>query len=184
MKELKQIREKLLKHAGEIETVRFVPTVEKHYGVKAYLIDELSKKYDYAGFKLVKLLWKSRIFEEQVLAAKILGRICKKDPERTLKLVKRFVKDITNWAVCDTLATQGMRKIIQVKKEEILDLADVLSKSKNPWERRFALVLLTNYTNDTSAKSRILKILQSFRNEREDYVKKAISWVKRCLKQK
>jgi 3-methyladenine DNA glycosylase AlkD len=54
--------------------------------------------------------------EEKFLAAKILGRISRKDPELTLALVDKFVDSITNWAVCDTLATQSQANI-QTKTE-------------------------------------------------------------------
>ena len=133
VKELVEIRRTLRRHAGESKaTSKFIPTANKYYGVRVPLLNELARRYSYVGFELVKKLWESGILEEQLLAAKILGRICKRDPEKTLKLLKKFAKNIGNWAVCDTLATQGIRKIAQLKKEEIFELSKSLIKSRNP----------------------------------------------------
>jgi 3-methyladenine DNA glycosylase AlkD len=182
MKELKEIRKILLQHAGESKTTReFVPTIKKFYGIKIQLLDELAKKYSYAGFKLVEKLWESEIHEEQILAAKILGRICREGPEETLKLVRKFANKISDWAVCDTLGTQGIRKIAKSKQKEIFNLSQTLIKSKNFWKRRFALVLLINFTKRTECKPKILEILGRVENDKEHYVKKAVKWVKRCL---
>ena len=182
MKELVEIRKVLQKHAGESKATHiFVPTVNKYYGVKASLLNELAKKYSYVGFELVEKLWESGIFEEQLLAAKILGRICSQHPEKTLKLLKKFVKSINNWAVCDTLATQGIRKIAQLKKVEIFKLSKTFIKSRNPWQRRFALVLLVNFAKEDGDRQRIIEILKQVENDKDYYVRKAILWVRRCL---
>ena len=182
MKELVEIRKILQEHAGESKTTsKFIPTVSKYYGVKVPLLNKLTRKYSYVGFELVEKLWESRIFEEQLLAAKILGKICKQNPEKTLKLLRKFVKSINNWAVCDTLATQGIRKIAPLKKEEIFKLSKTLIKSKNPWQRRFALVLLINFVKEKSNRKRILEILNQVENDKNYYVRKAILWIRRCI---
>ena len=182
MKELTEIRKILKEHAGESRTtLKFIPTAGKYYGIKVPLLNKLARKYSYAGFELVERLWESKILEEQLLAAKILGRICKQNPEKTLKLLKKFVKSIDNWATCDTLATQSIRKIIQIKKEEIFKLSETLIKSKNPWQRRFALVLLTNLAKEKDNRQRILEILKQVEKDKNYYVKKAVLWVKRSI---
>lgn len=96
-------------------TRKFVPTVEKQYGIKIPALNELAKKIKEPNFSLVERLWGSGVFEEKLLAIKILGKICGTNPEKTLKLIKKFSKDISDWVVCDTLATQGIRKIFGIK---------------------------------------------------------------------
>lgn len=161
---------------------KFVPTIKKQYGAKALVLNEIVKKIKEPDFDLVERLWKSEYFEEKLLASKILGKICKKNPEKTLKLIKKFSKDISDWAVCDTLACYGIRKIVIIKQKEIFEISKELIKSKNLWQRRFALVLLVNFTKDKNLKKEIEKILKKVKDDKEHYVKKAIIWLKNELK--
>jgi len=158
---------------------KFVPTSEKIHGVYLAEINKIVSKYTSGGFKLVEELWKSGYLEERILAAKILGKICKKDPEKTLELIKKFVDDIVDWAVCDTLATQGIRPIAKIKQKEIFELSKKLVKSENSWKRRFGIVLLINFKKDKTLKKEIEKIIKNVENDKEHYVKKAIEWIKR-----
>ena len=161
---------------------KFIPSEEKIYGVKVPVLNELAKKFKEGGFKLVEELWRAGSFEEKLLASKILGKICKKDPSRALKLIKKFSKEIKSWAVCDTLATQGVKGIANLKKEEIFAISKKLIKSKNFWQRRFGIVLLVNFTKEKSLKEEIEKIIKLVENDKEYYVKKAVEWIKRKIK--
>ena len=162
--------------------LKFAPTVKKLYGVKVAILNELVKRIKELDFELVEKLWKSGIFEERLLASKILGKICKTNPTKTLTLIKKFSKDISDWVVCDALATQGIRSIINLKQKEIFDLSKKLVKSKNLWQRRFGLVILINFTKDKDFRQEIKEILKSVKDEKEPYVKKAIIWLKNELK--
>ena len=185
MKQLTEIRkflkEKSNKKAKESGR-KFVPTSEKVYGVYLAEINKIVSKYASGGFKLVEELWKSGYLEEKILAAKILGKICRKDPEKTLELIKKFVDDLVDWATCDTLATQGIRPIAKMKQKEIFELSKKLVKSENPWKRRFGIVLLINFKKDKTLKKEIEKIIKNVEEDKEHYVKKAIDWIKRELK--
>jgi 3-methyladenine DNA glycosylase AlkD len=161
---------------------KFVPTSEKVYGVYLSEVNKIVSKYTSGGFELVESLWKSGYLEERLLAAKILGKICKKDPERALNLVKKFVNDIVDWAVCDTLATQGIRPIRKTKQQEIFELSKKLVKSKNLWKKRFGVVLLINFKKEKPLRKKIKEILNQVEGDKEYYVKKAIEWIKRSLK--
>lgn len=160
---------------------KFVPSSEKVYGVYLSEVNKLALKYKDNRFGLVEELWKSGSVEEKLLASKILGEVCKKDPQKTLKLIRKFSKDISNWAVCDTLATQGIRGIVRTKQKEIFEISKKLIKSKNLWQRRFAIVLLINFTKDKSLKKEIKRIVRHIENDKEHYVKKAVEWIKRKL---
>jgi len=117
-----------------------------------------------------------------LLATKILGRICKKDPGKTIKLIKKFSKDISDWAVCDTLATQGVRKIAKIKQKEIFELSKRLISSKNFWQRRFAIVLLIELNRQGFSKEKIRKLSKKVENDKEHYIKRALVWLKSELK--
>jgi len=184
MEHLAEIREFLKKKSNSKAKEswrRFVSESEECYGVYLAEINKIVPKYASCDFKLVEELWRSSYLEEKILAAKILGRICKKDPEKTLKLVESFLNDISNWAVCDTLATQGIKAIAKIKQKEILELSRKLIKSKNPWKRRFGIVLLINFKKDRALRKEIEAILGQVEDDKEYYVKKAIDWIKRSL---
>ena len=155
MKELAAIRESLTAHSDEkagAAARKFIPISQNVYGVRVPILNELALKHKAGGFELIEALWKSGAFEERLLAAKLLGKVCKQDPERTLELTKRFAGDISDWAVCDTLGMQGVKGIASKQNAAIFGLSKSLIKSTNPWERRLAIVLLTHFTKDRSRK--------------------------------
>jgi 3-methyladenine DNA glycosylase AlkD len=161
---------------------KFVPSSEEIYGVKVSTLNKIAKEIKGPNFELVEKLWMRKSFEEKMLAIKVLARICKKEPEKTLKLARKFSKSILDWAVCDTLATQGIRKIAKEKRKEIFDLSRELISSKNFWQRRFAIVLLIELGRQGFTKQKIEKLLKKVENDKEEYVRKAAIWLKSRLK--
>jgi len=185
MEQLKEIRNFLKEKSNNKAKEswrKFVPTSEKVHGTYLAEINKVVSKYVSGGFKLVEELWKNGYLEERILAAKILGKICKKDPKKTLDLIKKFVDDIADWAVCDTLATQGIRPITKIKQKDIFKLSKKLIKSKNLWKRRFGIVLLINFKKEKLLRKEIEIIIKQVENDEEYYVKKAVDWIKRNLK--
>jgi hypothetical protein len=63
-------------------------------------LNELAVQYKSGGFELIEALWNAGALEEKVLAVKMLGKIAKKDPDRSLKMVQLFAGNIGNRAVC------------------------------------------------------------------------------------
>lgn len=182
MKQLTEIRRFLKQKSNDKAREswrKFVPSSEKVHGVYLSEINKIVGKYKSGGFEVVKELWKTGYLEERILASKILGKICKKDPELSLRLINKFVDDIADWAVCDTLATQGVRAIAKIKQKEIFVLSKKLIKSKNLWKRRFAIVLLINFKKEKSLRKQVLSIIRKVENHKEPYVKKAVEWVNR-----
>jgi len=161
---------------------KFTPTAKKMYGVSVLVLNEIAKKIKVADFGLVEKLWRSGALEERILAAKILGEICKKDPAKTLGLIEKFSRDILDWPSCDTLATQGIRKIAKIKQKEIFELAQKYILSKNFWQRRFAIVLLIELSRHGFDKKKIEKLAKKVESDKEHYVKRVIVWLKSNLK--
>jgi len=174
----KFLKEKSNKKAKE-SWRKFVPTSEKVYGVYLAEINKIVPKYKSGGFKLAEKLWESKYVEEKILAAKIFGRICKQNPNLTLKLINKFVNNIANWAVCDTLATQGIRPIAKIKQREIFELSRKLVKSKNLWKKRFGIVLLINFKKEKPLRKEIDAIIKQIKDNDEYYVKKASEWLRK-----
>lgn len=182
---LKKIQQELLTKASpeaKATTLKFVPAAIKVYGIRTPVLNEMAKKYKEGGFDLVNELWSSGAFEEKILAAKMLGLICKKDLDTSLKLVTRFSKDISDWAVCDSLGMQSLKPIAKLKQKEIFALSKKLMKSKNPWERRLSLVIIEVFTKDRSLQPEILSRVKILEGDKEYYVKKAVVWIKRNFK--
>ena len=162
-------------------THKFAPTSQNVYGVRVPVLNQLAKEHRDGGFELAEVLWKAGSFEECLLATKVLGGVCKKDPDRAVALSKKFASGVTDWAVCDTLAMQGLRGIAVKKQDELFAWSNKLVKSKKPWERRLALVLLTHFVKDKAARAQINETLARLSSDKEYYVKKAVQWLQRDL---
>ena len=161
---------------------KFVPTSQHVYGVRLPLLNQIAKEHREGGFELAEALWKSGAFEEKLLAAKLLGSSCKKDPDRALTLAKSFAAQISDWAVCDTLGMQGVKGIAIEKPIELFAWSNKLVKSSNLWERRLSLVLLTHFVKDRNSRTQIEKTLARLSGDKEHYVKKAVEWLQKDLR--
>ena len=178
---LRQVQDELKEHStpeAKAAALKFVPNAEKVYGIRTPVLNIMAKKYKEGGFDLVKELWDSGAFEERLLAAKLLNVICKKDPSLSLKLVGSFSKDISNWAVCDTIGMQSLKPVAKKIQKEIFDLSARLVKSKNLWERRLSLVIIEVFTKNNSLQAEIMRRVKLLENDEEYYVKKAVVWIK------
>jgi 3-methyladenine DNA glycosylase AlkD len=179
---LKQIQKELKENSSlqaRAAALKFVPNAEKVYGIRTPVLNIMAKKYKEGGFELVKELWRSGAFEEKLLAAKMLNVISKKDPLLSLKLVRGFSKDISDWAVCDALGMQSLKPIANKIQKEIFDLSAKMIKSTNFWERRLSLVIIEVYTKDRTLQEEIMKRVKMLENDEEYYVRKAVVWIKR-----
>jgi len=169
---------------GKLATQKFVPNSQKVYGTRMPDINELAKQYKAGGFELVKSLWASGAYEEKVLAAKILNKICKKDPDEAIHLVENFSNDISDWAVCDTIGMQSLKPVAITKEKEIFAMAHRLSSSDNLWQRRLSLVLVEVYTKNIKLHPAIKALVNKQENDQEYYVVKAVEWINRNLKKR
>src|SRR5262245_11200909 len=136
MSDLKTIQKTLKENSspqGKAAHERFVPGLQSAYGTRAPVLNALAKQYKDRDFNLVEELWNCEHIEEKILAAKLLGRIAKRNPDKTLSLIKKFSKDISDWAVCDTLAMQSPKKINKSHAKEIFQIANRYIISKNLW---------------------------------------------------
>lgn len=160
---------------------KFVPHATKIYGIRTPFLNELAIKFKEGEFSLVKELWDAGAFEEKILAAKMLGKIAKKDPEQSLMLVEYFADGINDWAVCDAIGMQSLQPIRTTHQQQIFTIARKYNHSKNFWKRRLSLVLIEWYTRDISLHPQINKLVSALENDQEYYVKKAATWIKRNM---
>jgi 3-methyladenine DNA glycosylase AlkD len=174
-----------LRAAGNSETravtAKLVPTSQFVYGVRVPVLNALVRSCRPGGFELVEALWRSGAFEERLLAAKLLGAIARQDPVRALQFVKTASKDLSDWAVCDTLGTQGVRPIALAQRKTIVAMAERLTRSRHLWARRLAIVLLLHVAVDPTKRATIRRILAPLRSDKEPYIRKALAWIDRDL---
>lgn len=183
--QLKEIQNILLSKATEATKAshrKFVPGNDNVYGVKMPVLNELAVKFKAGSFELIEDLWKAGALEEKVLAVKLLGKIAKKDPERSLQLIELFAKNIGNWAVCDAMGMQGLKPILKTQQQEIFALAKKYNSSADPWQRRLSLVLVEWYTRLPALHPEIKKLVKALENDDEYYVKKAVVWINKNFK--
>ncbi len=184
MSELEQIRERLAAvgtEEGRIAARKFVPTTDRVYGVRVPILNQLARELDQADFTTVDELWASAFYEERLLAAKLLGRLGKKNPEKGWEVVQRLARDVNDWASCDTLATESVRPGLNRFGTTIASAALCYLEEDNQWLRRFGLVVLTNFAKDASQRPRIEAALLRASGDRRPYVKKAADWLRRDL---
>ncbi len=177
LKEIQKILSANSSPGAKTSHQKFVPGNENIYGAKMPFLNELATRYKNGGFDLAEALWKAGAFEEKILAVKILGKIAKKDPDRSLKMVQLFAHDIGNWAVCDTIGMQGLKPIRQTHANEIFALAGTFNRSDDFWQRRLSLVLVEWYTSIKQRHPEIRRLVHALQNDKEYYVKKAIVWI-------
>ena len=176
--------QKILKDKSSAEAKaahqKFVPgSKEKIYGVRTPVLNDIAAKFKDGGFDLVEELWKAGALEEKILALKMLGKIAKKDPERSLKLIQQFAKNIGNWAVCDAMGMQALKPILKTHQKEVFVLAKKYNKSADFWQRRLSLVLVEWYTRIKELHPEIKQLVKNLENDDEYYVKKAVVWIRK-----
>ena len=177
---LKEIQKLLIANsspAAKAAHQKFVPGKEKIYGVRMPFVNELVAQYKSGGFELIKELWKAGALEEKLLAVKISGKIAKKDPALSLKMVELFARNIGNWAVCDTIGMQCLKPLLKTHQKEIFALARKYNQSTDFWQRRLSLVLVEWYTRNKELHPAIKKLVKALEKDEEYYVKKAVVWI-------
>jgi 3-methyladenine DNA glycosylase AlkD len=182
---LKAIQQTLKENSSRANKAFFekmVPGDQKNYGVKTPVLNELVKKYKEGSFELVGELWRSGWQEERIIAIKIMEKKGKDDPARVLQLFRQFSTDIDNWGVCDGLGMQFLRGVVRTHADEIFAIANKLSKSRNPWQRRLSLVMVEWYTRSGQHHAEIKKLVTQLKDDEEYYVKKAVTWINRNFK--
>ena len=131
LKEIQNILKAKVTPEAKAAHKKFVPGNEIIYGVRTPVLNQLAQQFKQGGFDLVEEIWNAGALEEKILAVKMLGKLAKKDPERSLKLIQHFAKNIGNWAVCDAMGMQGLKPILKTHQKEIFSLAWKYNSSKD-----------------------------------------------------
>lgn len=100
----------------------FIPGIQKQYGVRMPVLNEIANLFKSGGLPLADALWIEGSHEEQLLAARIIGKLGRKDPEAVLEHIERYSAGINNWAVCDALGMQAIHGIRENTRSNYLPL--------------------------------------------------------------
>lgn len=176
-KKLKKSEDKSFKKFQNI----YMLSNDKYYRVRTTVLNEIVEKIKEYDFILIEKLWASGYFEEKILGCKILAKISDKNSKKTLKFIEKLSGRISDWAVCDTLGSQSIKKINISNQKEIYNLAEKLIASKNLWKRRLGIVFLIELNKKGFDSAKIKELAQKLKNDNEYYVKKAMLWLKNEL---
>ena len=182
----------LLRSLGSEEQVagaaRFIPGMGESYGVPLPALRIIAAELVKWGrhrpaevFALVKQLWHNASRDERVIAAKMLERLGKREPEKTLELAASFVGDIRNWEECDQLACFGLRYVVQRHPEAVLPRCQTWVQSEDKWTRRCGVVVLTSLPKDKGYRpsEREFAILDAVMDDEAREVQDAVAWALR-----
>ncbi|WP_010288840.1 DNA alkylation repair protein [Kurthia massiliensis] len=129
---------------------------------------EIIKQDPIAFLKTVE----NRYFEETQLEGFVIGTM-KVRPEERIPYVTAFVPKIRNWSVCD-----GFCSVLKdAKKHQALywSLVERYAASDQPYEQRFAAVMILNYFVNDTYLEKALAVLDHLKHD-DYYVKMGVAW--------
>lgn len=182
-----------LKEQGNVEFVKTISRLVKDktpsFGVKMKKIREIVKSLykDLPELQDKKVCMKTaielmatKIFENQLASIFLLNNLVKKKEFEKISFLRTLIlRYVDNWAICDTISTEVVAKIITQYPDEIQNLLR-WTKSRYVWLKRAAIVVTIKSKNRIENWGAVSdRILFDLENEKEDILKKAIKWLKR-----
>lgn len=159
------------------------------YGIAAPQIKKLVKKYRDITCGEIKLLLRSPMHEERLLALLILVHRFMKGDERVKKrifdLYLGHTASINNWDLVDLTAYHIVGEFLRDKPKGVLKK---LARSDNLWERRIAIVSTFAFIKRGDC-GQTLSIARILLKDTHDLIHKAVGWMlreagKRCCREK
>lgn len=112
-------------------------------------------------------------YEEIMLKGILIGISKEKNINKLMNYIEKFIREIDNWAVCDTFCA-GL-KITKKYKKEMWQFIQKYTKSNKEFEVRFAIVMILDYYIEDEYLEKDLKIFNENKNNKY-YVQMAIAW--------
>ncbi|MEK7551241.1 MAG: DNA alkylation repair protein [Patescibacteria group bacterium] len=164
---------------------RYFKTGEGEYGFGDVFIGltvpksrEIAIKYKDLDFLDITTLLKSQIHEERLIALLILVHQFQTQEMLQRRIYEFYLKNtkyINNWDLVDLSSPKIVGAYLIDKPKDILLK---LSKSKNMWERRIAILATFNFINNKKFDDAII-IVQSLIEYKDDLIQKAVGWMLR-----
>lgn len=136
---------------------------------------------------LAYALWRSNAHEARIAAAKLMTQArIRPDDAAAWALVRSWVPDFDAWAIADSVAIAGQKRLV-ADPARIDDLAPWVT-SPRMWTRRAALVMTLPWTRqnfpkpaDLAIRDRVLGWCAALADDRDWFIQKAIAWWLRDL---
>lgn len=148
------------------------PGTDNMLGVRVPLIKQLAKQIVKGDWEEYLKNAQNKYHEEKILTAVVIST-AKMDIEKRCKYLKKFIPEIDNWAVCDTLVSS--LKDTKNNMEYMWNFLNKYLNSKQEFEIRFAVVMILDYYLNDEYIDRVLVILNNIKHEGY-YVKMAVAW--------
>ena len=148
-------------------------------GIRVPMQRKIAKKYLDLNLKDIQELLENKIHEYRMIALIILISKYKKsnnlEKEKIFKFYIQNAQRANNWDLVDLSAPNIVGDFLLDKKKDILYK---LSKSKNLWEKRIAIVSTYTFMKNNNFKDTI-KISEILLKDQHDLIHKAVGWMLR-----
>ena len=151
---------------------RLCPTKKEIIGVKIPVLKKYAKDlYKVDSDALNKI--GNKYYEEIVLQGFLIA-LMKEPVDKKIKLIRKFVSKIDNWAVCDVFCSS--LRIKNNEKEIYFEYLKEYYNSKEEFELRFIIVMLLDHFLEDEYIDDVFKIIETIKSDKY-YVNMAIAWL-------
>jgi len=159
-------------------------------GVAATQVKEIAKEFLKAQgsqpslksvYAVAQDLWKTGYLEARVLGLLMLRRLEKQFDERIWRLADRWLNEIDDWSLCDTLCVCVMAPMVAAELSKIEKLVE-WTEAKSPWRRRAAVVSLRRLNRrGQSQPEATFRVCERLMQDAEWPVRKAVGFTLRDI---
>ncbi|MBL4917152.1 DNA alkylation repair protein [Szabonella alba] len=139
-----------------------------------------------ARLDLASGLWQSDIHEARIAAAKLLTQARIRPDAAAWDLITAWVPEFDAWAIADQTCIAASRRLVVDPSR--LDEVEGWTQSPLMWARRAALVATLPFARmnhpkpaETEARERVLGWAESYLEDRDWFIRKAVAWWLRDL---
>lgn len=151
---------------------KLVPDIGGFLGVRVPELRKIAKEIIVGDWRSFLALPRRGLYEEKMVAG-MVSALGKCPVEEKLRWLAAFIPTLDNWAVCDV--TVGDCKFIRRCRESVRRFLEPYFWSENPFEVRFAAVVLLGYYVDADCLSDTLETYDRIRHPGY-YVRMAVAW--------
>ena len=151
---------------------KLCPETKNIIGVRVPELRKFAKEIAKGNWKEYLNCAKSDYYEEIMLQGMVIG-LAKGTFEEKEKYIRKYIKKIDNWAICDVFCA-GLKLTKKYYEKMWVFLQKYLS-SKSEFELRFAIVMMLDYYIIGEYVDKVLVNLNNIHSDKY-YVKMAIAW--------
>lgn len=153
-------------------TAKLLPGVKNILGVRLPALRKIARQLAKEDWKVYLSHARDDSYEEIMLQGMTLG-YAKGDLQEKKEYLKAFIPKINNWSVCDSVCATV--KLAREQPEEMWEFLQEYLQSNREYEVRFALVQLLDYYVNQTYLTRVLKAIDSVKQE-DYYISMAQAW--------